>query len=427
MLFTKLLILLERKVPNLANKFCKVHYVGIFVFCSIIQWLIYKYQFNILVSIGLNLMALLFSMLIVSVKIKPKHLEESQPQNNLLKELPIALIIVNEKGEITYINHKAMDFCGFSKEFNTVCSIYDYIDKDHLLNFLVQTVKERKNFHEQYFTFQKSDELNYLCLSSTEIVNDQGKTTGAALVAWQISEQAFLGRHLSQGGKLAMIGELAAGTAHEIRNPLTSVKGLIQILSMRFPKNDSVQEYISVMLKEINQINQIITELLLLARRTTPNLSFASLPSVLNNVLVLMEGEASRRGIEFKKNYEKDLPLVVLDEDQIKQVFWHLTSNAIHAMPYGGELTINANYVQVDEIIEITFSDTGMGIRNDNLSRIFQPFFTTRSEGKGLGLPVSYQIVDNHGGKLSVKSIVGKGTTFTVKLPVITYEKTKAS
>lgn len=414
-------------MPNLTNKFGVINYAGIFAFFSIIQLLIIEYQLSIWLSVSLNLMVLLFSIVIVSTIKKVKPQKECYSQNYLPKELPIALVVVNQKGDITYINDKAKEFCGFSEQGKMETSINNCIDKDHLLNYLVQTLKEKKTFHEQYFTLQNYDELKYLCLSSTEIINHQGQKNGAVLIAWQITEQAFLGRHLSQGGKLAMIGELAAGTAHEIRNPLTSVKGLIQILSMRFPKNDSVQEYISVMLKEINQINQIITELLLLARRTTPNLSFASLPSLLNNVLLLMEGEASRMGIKFKKNFAKDLPLVVLDEDQIKQVFWHLTSNAIHAMPYGGELTIGASYIQVEQIIEITFSDTGMGIRNDNLSRIFQPFFTTRPEGKGLGLPVSYQIVDNHGGKLSVKSIVGKGTTFMVKLPVVNYEKPKAS
>lgn len=363
------------------------------------------------------------------VRMRSSKLKQDQDfvTQNLFEELPIALIVVDNAGDVRNINYFAREICGLLDKQGKI-NIYNHEqEKDHLLSYLVQTLQGQKTFHEQYYTYQLGEELRYLCLSTTTITNEWGKTKGGMLIAWHISEQSFLGRHLSQGGKLAMIGEIAAGTAHEIRNPLTSVKGLLQIIARRFTPEDPAQNHISVMLKEINQINHIIKELLLLARRTTPNLSFSSIPMILDQVLTLMDGEATGKGITIVRCYKEDLPLIVLDEDQIKQVFWHLISNAIHAMPNGGELTILALYSENEETVEISFIDTGIGIDKENLSNIFHPFFTTRPEGTGLGLPVSYQIVDNHGGKLSVKSSVGKGSSFMVKLPLVNYKNLKAS
>jgi len=345
----------------------------------------------------------------------------------LIENLPAAVISVNKTGEIININALAREISGLTEGDGTG-NLYDLsYSADSPLYFLKQTLEGKQVYDDQNFTVNLSGVTKYFWLRTSKILDSQGQLTGALLIAWNISEQKILEKQLSQREKLAMIGELAAGTAHEIRNPLTSVRGLIQVLESRFPKEDPAREHITVMLKEIDYINHIIKELLLLARRSSPNLSFASLPAVLDQILLLVEGESSRKGIYIHKDYKNDSPLVVLDEDQMKQVFLHLATNAIHAMPTGGVLSVHARYLKQEDMITVSFQDTGMGIPEENLSRIFHPFFTTRPEGTGLGLPISYQIVDNHGGNLSVQSVVGKGSCFTVKLPLVSREIIKAS
>ncbi|SHJ94491.1 two-component system sensor histidine kinase NtrB [Desulforamulus aeronauticus] len=345
---------------------------------------------------------------------------------DFLNNIDAAVIVTDLEGNITIINSKAREICGIGLDINVNIKEFSS-ESDSPLHYLAQTLVGSQVYQEHYFTYQNGEDIQYFYLNSISLLNEAGQPSGAIFVAWPTSEQSFLGRQISQSGKLTMIGELAAGTAHEIRNPLTSVRGLIQIMDQRLSDQDPAKEYISVIIREIDQINHIIKELLLLARRTTPNLSFASLPAMLDYILSLIEGEAAGKGITLYKYFQEDLPLMVLDEDQVKQVFWHLASNAIYAMPGGGRLTVAAVYKESQGLVEVSFTDTGVGISKENMSRIFLPFFTTRAEGTGLGLPVSYQIVDNHGGKLSVKTETGKGSTFTVKLPMVNYKKTKAS
>ncbi|WP_420795105.1 two-component system sensor histidine kinase NtrB [Desulforamulus hydrothermalis] len=343
----------------------------------------------------------------------------------VFQDLPVPLIVADKRGQITAINDLAGEICGISDLKEPINLFALSFTNDNPLFFLAQTLKDKQVYHEQHYIYQREDDLKYYLLCTAEILKKDGQSAGAMLIALPVTEHSLLSNYLSQRGKLAMISELAAGTAHEIRNPLTTVQGLIQLLSRRFQEGDPAREYVAIMLQEIGQINRIINELLQLARRRTPNLSFASLPAVLDKVLLTVAAEANRRSIIIEKQYNHRLPLMVLDEDQIQQAFWHLASNAIHAMPYGGTLTVAARYLTAEDIMEITFTDTGTGIPREKMTQIFYPFFTTRPEATGLGLPVSYQIIDNHGGRISVKSLPGKGSTFTVKLPLVNYEKAK--
>ncbi|GAB6157427.1 hypothetical protein JCM39194_06270 [Desulfotomaculum varum] len=366
-------------------------------------------------------------MLYQRVTARIKELTDKNKYQNLvfLQDLPVPLIVADNHGQITAINDLAREICGISDLEEPINLFALSFTNDNPLFFLAQTLKSKQVYHEQHYIYQRQDDLKYYLLCTAEILKKDGQSAGAMLIALPVTEHSLLSNYLSQRGKLAMISEMAAGTAHEIRNPLTTVRGLIQVLSQRFQEGDPAREYVAVMLQEIDQINRIINELLLLARRRTPNLSFVSLPDVLDKVLLMAAAEANRRCIMIEKQYNHPLPLMVLDEEQMQQVFWNLASNAIHAMPYGGTLTVAARYLDEEDVMEIVFKDTGTGIPREQMTQIFYPFFTTRPEATGLGLPVSYQIVDNHGGKMSVRSVPGKGSTFTVKLPLVNCEKAK--
>lgn len=349
-----------------------------------------------------------------------KLARDSEPY---IEQMPVAVISVNKRGEIVLANDFARKLWPMP-----VVNVFELTDGADSPFFLLRETLIGKVFDQDLSLSHHVEGFSpFFWVRTARVVGNKGELLGATFTAWILSESFLQEKQFTQREKKVIIGEMAAGTAHEIRNPLTTVRGLIQVLGERFDQKDPARQHISIMLSEIDQINHIIRELLLLTRRTTPNLSLASIPAILDHVLLLTEGQCLGQGISINKNYEANLPLAVIDEDQMKQVFLHLMTNAIQAMPGGGEITVAASYISADNVIIVKIKDTGLGIPAENLNRIFHPFFTTRPEGTGLGLPVSWQIIDNHGGKLSVQSSVGQGSTFMVALPLINYGDKKTS
>ncbi len=219
---------------------------------------------------------------------------------------------------------------------------------------------------------------------------------------------------LVQAAKLAAIGELAANIAHEINNPLTTILGYAELMKeeedMEGIKND-----LNVIESESLRARDIVQQLLEFSRKRPLNLEYVDINQVLDEVLKFVTPNIKGTGIRLRKEYG-ELPPIKADANQIKQVFLNLINNAIHAMPEGGTLDITTS--TKDGFVCIEISDTGVGIPDDILPRIFEPFFTTKKEkGTGLGLPISYRIIEGHGGKIEVRSKVQEGTTFRVYLP----------
>jgi len=215
--------------------------------------------------------------------------------------------------------------------------------------------------------------------------------------------------------KLAVLGELAAGAAHEIRNPLTSIRGFMQILQSRVDPDGEEKEYLGIVMEQIDRIDEIINDLLLMARPSRLRLRECRLQELLDEVLVLVERDAAGASVRVNRVYDETLPSARLDPSQIKQVFLNLVRNAIEAMPGGGELTVATR--SAGATIEVAVEDTGEGIPPEYLPKLFTPFFTTKESGTGMGLAISFGIVRSHGGEIEVESLRGRGTTFTVRLP----------
>jgi len=178
------------------------------------------------------------------------------------------------------------------------------------------------------------------------------------------------------------------------------------------------QQYIELILKEIDHINEIIKEMILLAKPAYPSKALSSINSIIKDIEILMIPEAILYNVEIKSNLQSGLPYIELDERQIKQVFINLIKNGLQAMPGGGTFHINSAHDANNRRIEVTFTDEGEGIPQDRLAKIFEPFFTTKEEGTGLGLPVSYRIMKNHNGDLHIKSVFGEGTKVTLFFPI---------
>jgi len=223
---------------------------------------------------------------------------------------------------------------------------------------------------------------------------------------------------LIQSEKLASIGELAAGVAHEINNPLGVILGFSQVILRKLPEDDPLHQPLASIEREGLRCKKIIQGLLDFSRHTMPTFQPVNLNDVVGSACDLFEYQITVNNVRMTKGFAPNLPEIRADANQLQQVFSNLIINAYHAMPKGGELRITTR--AVGDHVQAIFADTGVGIPPENLKRIFDPFFTTKQVGKGtgLGLSVSHGIIESHGGKIEVDSQMGKGTTFVVALPV---------
>ncbi|MCF6138622.1 PAS domain-containing sensor histidine kinase [Pseudalkalibacillus berkeleyi] len=211
---------------------------------------------------------------------------------------------------------------------------------------------------------------------------------------------------------LHVVGELAAGIGHEIRNPMTSLKGFIQLL-----KEDLVHfDYYDVIMCEFQRIDAIIAEFMILSKPQAIEMKEASIENILEQAVLHMETQAGVKNIQIHLQMEENLPHIICEKNQLKQVFINLIKNGIESMEDEQNIYININSQEDSIIVEI--KDEGCGIPPNILEKIGEPFYTTKDKGTGLGLMISYKIIQNHHGTVDVKSIEGKGTTFTITLPI---------
>lgn len=219
---------------------------------------------------------------------------------------------------------------------------------------------------------------------------------------------------LSRSEKLSIIGQLAAGVAHEIRNPLTTLKGFVQLQKSRGSISDS---HLNIMLSELDRINFIVSEFLVLAKPQVIQFQSADVKNILMNIIMLLETQAALENIEFEMNLEPAIPHIHCESNQLKQVFLNVLKNAMEAMPQGGVIKIEMCHPNPEQIV-VRFIDQGCGIPEEVLSRIGEPFFTSKENGTGLGLMVTEQIIHNHKGSISIQSRSGEGTCVEITLPV---------
>jgi len=222
---------------------------------------------------------------------------------------------------------------------------------------------------------------------------------------------------LFRSEKLASIGKLAAGVAHEINNPLTGILTNASLLKDDLADDDPRKEDVEVIVKETIRCREIVKRLLDFARQTKPQKKLTNLNSLIDNIILLVRNQTSFRNIEIEKHVVTDFPELMVDPDQIQQVFINLILNASEAMPNGGKLNIELNKSN-EETVSIMFSDTGIGIPEHLKEKIFDPFFTTKESGTGLGLSITYGIIEQHGGNINLTSTPGEGTTFEISLPL---------
>ncbi|MBY0096650.1 ATP-binding protein [Mesobacillus maritimus] len=348
--------------------------------------------------------------------INHKLLESEEKYRRLVEESPEAIILTKQSHEKpTFVNQTAVKLLkAASKEEVQNRSLFDYVHpEDH--NKVRRIFLENREGHNIYECriLTLNEEILHVEVKSIPF-DYQGEPCLHILVR-DITELKQSREYMHQTEKLTVVGELAAGIAHEIRNPLTSLKGFTQLLG---DKIDSNQDYMDIMITEIERINTIVSELLLLAKPRKLDFKELNIGIVLKKIITLMEAQANLYGVKIKCNDCEEIPSFIIhgEENKLKQVFINLLKNAIEAMQEGGEITISVQRREKD--VEIKFIDGGSGIAPEVLSKIGQPFFTTKEKGTGLGLMVCYSIVESHQGKMDIDSKSGEGTTVSILLPL---------
>lgn len=340
---------------------------------------------------------------------------------NIVHSIGSGVFTTDEKGQITSFNPAAQEATGYSFEqvqghpWREVFNWHPGQQNDDPM----LDVSANMRFEVEC----KRSDGNRLILGMT-LTPLQGEKTGLVGVFKDLTQIRDLEEEMRRKEWLASLGEMSAGMAHEIKNPLGALAGAMQMLRKDLQADDTSQRLMDIAIREATRLDAIITEFLQYARPPALNLAEYDLNKVLAETLDLVQHEArSRSNITIAAAPCRGALPAQVDQDQMKQVFWNLAVNAFDAMPKGGQLTIATGCRKVDiagrkaEVVEVSFQDSGEGIPKKNLGKIFLPFFTTKKQGSGLGLAAVHRIVDLHGGWIKVESHEGQGTRFGVCLP----------
>jgi two-component system sporulation sensor kinase A len=343
-----------------------------------------------------------------------KTSEENYKQ--LIEKIPDS-ILIHYQNEFLYVNETGKNMLGAQKKEEILGkSIYDFINP----NFRELAMKRLKQLREEnkptnnvgQKLIRLDEKIIFVEISSRSIIYE-GKEATLSIVKDITDKKKTTEGLLQKSEKLALVGQMAAGIAHEIRNPLTSIKGFIQLFKSKYT---SEEEYFNLVLSELERINLIVGEFLVLAKPTAVVFKEKEIKSLLKDVMTLTNTQAIMNNIQIFVEFESDVPMIVCEENQLKQVFINILKNSIEAMPNGGIIEVKVKVKEKNKV-SICFIDQGSGIPEDRMPTIGEPFYTTKEKGTGLGLMISYKIIESHDGELKISSKINEGTTVEVILP----------
>jgi PAS domain S-box-containing protein len=349
-----------------------------------------------------------------------EHLRESIKDNTDIRfalDQSAIVAFTDARGIITSVNDKFCEISKYSRE--------EIIGKDHsILNSghhsklffkdLWKTIGEGKVWKGEIRNKAKDGTYYWVDTTIVPFLNENGKPYQYVAIRNDITERKKTEEIVHRQDKLAAVGQLAAGVAHEIRNPLTSMKGYAEFLTLD-EKDPERLEFINIILDEIERVNTIVEDFMVLAKPKMVELEEKNVVPVIKNVVSLLEFEARKKHVKLSLDCPHEIIQIECDENRLKQVFLNFIKNGIEAMPNGGELHVRT--MIHDNNVQISIQDTGVGIPKEKLNQLGEPFYTTKKNGNGLGLMVSFKIIENHNGKVFVESEPNKGTTFNILLP----------
>ena len=355
-----------------------------------------------------------------------KQIAEADMLSALLENGRTGHCILSRDGYIKYANTSFFTLLPSNRVYLNKAEgkhLKDIIIDDEVLLYL-RNIRKIREEEDKEFYFQSGASVKTIRITHRTIQTDEGDYL--AIQADDITEEKRKETRLRRSESLASMTTMAAGIAHEIKNPLAAMQIHLQLLSRAFEKKGSLKKedaerYISVLEEEINHLNSIAVDFLFAVRPMDVNLRLQSIAPVINSLEEFITPELKSNHITLKIDIDPFLPRLEIDSAYLKQALLNIIKNAMNAMATGGKLTISVS--SDGDFVVISIKDTGCGIPEENISKIFEPYFTTRAAGTGLGLTVVYKIIKEHKGDISVESRVGVGTTFIIKLPVPQVER----
>jgi two-component system sensor histidine kinase HydH len=334
----------------------------------------------------------------------------------LVSSLPIGLIATDSSGVIQVYNGSARELIGFDEqkvvgELPEIClprQLAQMFSGNEMDDQMERMVEIHLNIEpEKGMTLQ---------LASMVVLDDVGDFAGEVLLIRDLTTVKLLEKELQRNERLAALGKMAAGVAHELRNPLSSIKGLALLLKSNLSDPSNEAETADILVKEVERLNRGIGELLDYAKPGQLIREVVSIQEIIEKTVLLVRIDAESYGITIRVETDDKLPQVLVDKDKMNQVFLNLLLNAIQAMEQGGELLVRTEKDGRNIIIKVL--DNGVGIETENLGRVFDPYFTTKNDGTGLGLAMSSKIIEEHDGWIELSSVAGEYTEVRVVLPL---------
>ena len=367
--------------------------------------------------IGFVLIAILGGYLSQKIKIAGEKLGKSEESfiilknlhENILKSLTSGVITLDLEEKIISINQWALNIFDISSPDEAIGNKFNGIVEEIQISELVDKNRNQIIFHTP------GGKKLILGLSASLLRDDNENTIGYTVIFQDLTEIRNLEEKLQSSERMALLGQLAGGLAHELRNPLSAISGAIEILSTEAQQSDISYRLSRVATREIERLNLIVEDFLLL---TSPvkvtNSKLVDLGQILKDTINSFKSTVKREDIVIKIYVENGV-LVEADSYRLKQVFWNLLDNSMDSMPSGGTIEIKCSVEKGK--VNLSFSDEGEGIKEEDFSRVFDPFFTTKEIGTGLGLAIVQKVVEGYNGNISIYSSVGKGTKFVLSLP----------
>lgn len=337
----------------------------------------------------------------------------------IVESIRSGLITTDLKGNIYTFNLAAEEITGYQSEEMIGKSVFELMG--NIENMFVPAI-ERTETGEHPLRFE-SDILTpegfavHIGYGISPLFDEAGKTTGLIITFQDLTDIRSMEESVRRKDRLAAVGRVAAGLAHEIRNPLGAMRGAIQVMQSNTPPESNQAKLMEIIMRESDRLNKIITNFLTYARPRISNFSDVDLRESINDTMTLLKHSPD---IQANHVLEFELPEnpinISADPTQLKQIFWNLARNAIQAMPNGGKLSLKLNPLPHNRV-QIIFSDTGCGMSPEQVEQLFEPFSNSTTGGTGLGLSIVYQIIRDHNGTINVRSLEGEGTNITIELP----------